>query len=258
MAGRSVDPPDQPVTTVPGGPPETVERFGRSFRHFEVAVSAGTMAGAWARQENAPAGAAVTVGREVSPLGRLGQVWHGQPESTLSLAVVLRPSLSPEEADVAWLVAGLGAMGGAETTTGRELSVWWPDAVVDADDDVVATTKVEVQLGPGEVRAAVASLRIDLTRLGLTAERRDDLLEAVLRAVDDASATLAEGPEALAVAYERRCRLMGRRLKLRLLPKGETRGVARGVDRSGRLELASATGMVERITVDMLRQFEVV
>ncbi len=246
------------MTAVPGGPPETVERFGRSFRHFEVAVSAGTMAGAWARQENAPAGAALTVGREVSPLGRLGQVWHGAPESTLSLAVVLRPSLPPEEADVAWLVAGLGAMGGAEVITGRELSVWWPDAVVDADDQAMATTKAEVQLGPGEVRSAVISLRLDLERLGLRVEQRDDLLEAVLRAVDEASASLADGPDALATAYERRCRLLGRRLKLRLLPKGETRGVARGVDRSGRLELASATGMVERISVDMLREFEVV
>lgn len=258
MAGRPVDPPYDSVTAVPGGPPETLERFGRPFRHFAVAVSAGAMAGAWARQENAPAGATVTVEREVSPLGRLGQHWHGQPESTLSLAVVLRPSLAPEEADVAWLVAGLGAIGGAEAATGRELSAWWPDAVVDTRDEVVATTKAEVQLGPGEVRAAVVSLRLDLERLGLTAERRDDLLEAVLAAVDDASAALAEGPQAAAAAYERRCRLLGRRLKLRLLPKGETRGVGQAIDRAGRLELASATGMVERISVDMLRSFELV
>lgn len=257
MAGRPVDPPYESVTAVPGGPPETVERFGRPFRHFAVAISAGAMAGAWARQENAPARAAVTVEREVSPLGRLGQHWHGSPESTLSLAVVLRPSLPPEEADVAWLVAGLGAIG-AEAMSGRELSAWWPDAVVDAGDEVVATTKAEVQLGPGEVRSAVVSLRLDLERLGLMVEQRDDLLEAVLRAVDEATAALAEGPQAVAAAYERRCRLIGRRLKVRLMPKGETRGVARGVDRSGRLQLASATGMVERITVDMLRQFEVV
>jgi biotin-(acetyl-CoA carboxylase) ligase len=246
------------MTAVPGGPPETVERFGHPYRHFAVAVSAGVMAGAWARQEDGPPGATVTVEREVSPLGRLGQHWHGQAESTLSVAMVLRPSLSPEEADVTWLVAALGAIGGAEAMTGRELSAWWPDSVIDAEERVVAATKAEVQLGPGQVRSAVVSLRLDLERLGLVAEQRDDLLEAVVGAIDRASATLGEGPEAAAAAYEARCRLLGRRLKVRLLPKGETRGVARAVDRAGRLELASATGMVERISVDMLRQFEVV
>lgn len=245
------------MTAVPGGPPETVERFGHPSRNFAVAVSAATMAGAWARQENAPAGAIVTVEREVSALGRLGHVWHGKPESTLSLAMVLRPSLPPEEADVAWLLAGLGAIGGADAT-GRDVSVVWPDAVVDSGGQVVTAIKAEVQLGPGEVRAAVISLRFDLERLGVTADRRDDVLQAVVAAIDEASVALDEGTQAAAAAYERRCRILGRRVKLRLLPKGETRGVARAIDSAGRLELASATGMVERISVDMLRELEVV
>jgi biotin-(acetyl-CoA carboxylase) ligase len=258
MAGRPLDPPHHSVTAVPGGAPETVERFGHAYRHFAVAVSAGVMAGAWARQEDGPAGATVTVEREVSPLGRLGQHWHGKPESTLSVAMVLRPSLPPEEADVTWLVAGLGAIGGAEALTGRELSAWWPDAVIDAEEQVVASTKAEIQLGPGQVRSAVLSMRLDLERLGLAPEQRDDLLEAVVGAVDEASVTLGQGPQAAAAAYGARCRLLGRRLKVRLLPKGETRGAARAVDQAGRLELASATGMVERISVDMLRDFQVV
>ena len=47
-------------------------------------------------------------------------------------------------------------------------------------------------------------------------------------------------------------------MKLRLLPKGETRGTVRHIDRGGRLQLESATGMVERISVDMLRELQVV
>ncbi len=45
---------------------------------------------------------------------------------------------------------------------------------------------------------------------------------------------------------------------IRLLPKGETRGTARRVDRGARLELESASGLIEKITVDQVRDMKVV
>lgn len=242
-----------------GGPPETVERFGRLVRQFPVAVSAGAMAGAWARQEQAPAGSTVVVDREVTALGRIGKPWEAPPGSTLAFATVLRPPVPPEDADVAWLVGGVAVIAGVEAVTGRSLSAWWPDAVIDAESsDVVAGIKVESQLGAGEVKSAVVTVRLDLAALGLDPGQRDGVLEAVVQAFDRAAADLDEGPEPAAAAYERRCALIGRRAKLSLLPKGETRGTVRHVDRGGRLQLESATGMVERISVDMLRNLQVV
>ncbi|MDQ3573960.1 MAG: hypothetical protein M3378_12260 [Actinomycetota bacterium] len=245
-----------------GGPVvETQERFGHPVRHFQVAISAGTQALAWARQENAPAGATVVVDLEVSPLGFRGRKWHAPGDATLACAVVLRPPVPAEEGDVAWLVAAMGAVDGAEAAAGRPLATWWPDAVVDAaSEEQVAGTKAEIQLGPGSVRSAVVSLRFDLQRLGLGAEHRDELLEAVVTSMDRASATLAgeDGAAALASAYEQRCALVGRRVKIQMLPKGEARGVAGGVDTSARLVMRSATEMVERVTIDMVRTLQVV
>ncbi len=243
-----------------GGEHPTVERFGRQMRTFPVAVSVGAMAGAWARQENAPAGSAVVVDHEISALGRIGRPWEAPPERTLALGIVLRPRLVPEVADVTWLVAGLGVIVGSSSVSGAKLSASWPDGVVDAETStLVAATKVEIQLGPGEVRAAIATVRIDLAALGLDEPaRREELLEAVLLAIDEAAAGLADGTEATAAAYEGHCGLIGKRMKLRLLPSGETRGTARGIDHGGGLELASGTGMVQRITVDMLRDLVVV
>jgi hypothetical protein len=51
---------------------------------------------------------------------------------------------------------------------------------------------------------------------------------------------------------------VGQRLKVKLLPKGETRGSADHIDRSGRLELASPSGMVEKLGVDQIASLEVV
>lgn len=243
------------------GPIVETERYGRPLRHFQVAISAGAQALAWARQEEAPHGATVVVDQEVSPLGLRGRMWQAPPEATLTCAVVLRPSLTAEEGDAAWLVAVLAAADGAEAATGRSLSTWWPDAVVEAESgEPVAGAKAEIQLGPGQVRSAVATVRFDLQRLGLDAGRRDELLEAFLTSLDAGYQRMvdADGTAGVAAAYERRCALIGQRVKIRLRPQGETRGVASGVDPKARLEVTSQTGMVERITIDMLRDLETV
>jgi biotin-(acetyl-CoA carboxylase) ligase len=122
----------------------------------------------------------------------------------------------------------------------------------------VSAVRAEIQLGPGKVKSAVLTMRFDLPRLGLSADDRETVLEAVVGAVDRASARLDEGPEALAAAYTERCPIVGQRVKLKLRPKGETRGRARSVDRLARLELESATGMVERIGVDQMADLQVV
>lgn len=238
----------------PSGGAVTVERFGRQFRHFPVAVSTEAMALAWANKEDAPQGAAVVVDHEIGGRGLHGRVWRVAAQDTLSCAVVLRPALSVEEADAIWLVGALSAAVAAEAATGREMNTWWPDAVTPVGSrDVVASVRAEVQLGPGKVKSAVVTMRFDLPTLGIPVERKDELLEAALKAVDQVAVALDEGPAGVAAAYEERCAMLSCRVRLELLPKGETRGVVKRVSRTARLELESPSGMVERIGVDQLR-----
>lgn len=241
------------------GPGQEAEQFGHTVRRFRMGVSGAALALAWARQEEAPHGSTVVVEREVSPLGRLGRLWSTPPEKTLSIAVVLRPPLSVEEADASWLLAGVAAAEGAEEASGRATATWWPDRIVDKESgDEVAALKVEVQLGPGRVRSAVASIRLDLEKLGLLPDGHDELLGAILGSLDRLSEGMESGSEGVAAAYQGRCAMVGRRVKLRLLPKGEMRGVARGVDRMARIELESTTGMVQRVGIDGFRELEAV
>lgn len=240
------------------GPGEESERFGHPIRTYRIAVSASALALAWARQENGPNGATVIVEREVSPLGRHSKLWTTPAESTLALGVVLRPPLSVEEADATWLLAALAATEGAQAASGKQLASWWPDTVLTADtEQIVSVLRAEIQLGPGAVRSAVATVRFDLDALGIP-DGRDALLEAFLASLDRHGESLADGATAVAAAYEGLCSLMGRRVKVRLMPKGETRGVVSGVDRMARLALESGTGMNEKISIDRLRSYEVV
>lgn len=237
----------------------TTERFGRPVRHFPLAVSTDAQALAWARQEDAPGGAVVLADHEVSARGRGGRIWWAPADRTLAFAVVLRPPLSAEEGDLAWLLGGAAAAEGAEAASGRPLVTWWPDGVLDASSkQEVGQVKAEVQLGPGSVRSAVVTVRLDLERLGLETTRRDDVLEAVLGALDRLGENLGENSAAAAAAYEKRCATLGERVKIKLRPKGETRGTARSVDKAARLSIESTTGMVERIGLDQLRDLEVV
>jgi BirA family biotin operon repressor/biotin-[acetyl-CoA-carboxylase] ligase len=237
--------------------PVTIDRGGRPFRHFPVAVSVGAMALAWARQEAAPHGATVLTDHEINALGRLGYEWQAGAAETLACAVVLRPTLDVEDADIPWLLGGLATAVGIEAATGIRPATWWPDLVVDpATSRPLVAVLSEAQLAPGRVRAAVVSLRIDMGAIGVPREGRDALLTSVLNALDDACDRLAEDPVGVIAAYQSRCALVGRRIKVRLRPHGETRGEVSGVDVHGRLQLTSSTGMVERITVDMLRSLE--
>lgn len=241
--------------------PETVEKFGRQMRIFAVAVSSEVMAQAWANKESAPEGATVVVEHEINPRGLHGALWQTPPPDTLACAVVLRPSVSPEEADITWLVAALAAADGAEAMTGQKLATWWPDSIVEQETgDPVAGVKSEIQLGPGQVKSAVITMRFDLLRLDIdpAGEGKDALLEAVVQAVDRISEQLAEGPARVATAYQDRCAMLDKRVKVKMRPKGETRGIARRVDRAGRLEVESLSGMVERIGVNQLMELEVV
>ena len=254
---RTFPPPPGASATGAVGP-ETVERFGRLVRHFPVAVSAEAMALAWANREDGPHGATVVVEHEVGARGFHGSIWTVPPAGSLVCAVVLRPRLAADEGDVTWLLTGLAALDGAEAASGRTLSAWWPAAVVDGSDEV-ASVKVEVQLGPGQVKNVVSTMRFDLAKLGLASEQRDQLLESVVGAVDRAAARLDEdGAPALAAAYQARCAVVGKRVKIKLRPKGETRGTVRGIDRAARLEIASASGMIERVGIDQMRELTVV
>ena len=254
--------PGQPRTSATGFPgmeTATVEQFGRPVRRFPVAVSAEAMALAWANQEDAPQGATVVVDHEIRASGLHGRRWEVPATESLACSVVLRPAVPVEDADSAWLVAALACAEGAQAVSGKELATWWPDSVVDAASrDQVAAVRAEVQLGPGRVKSIIITLRFNLAKLGLDPSQRDELLEAVVHAVDAAVDELSSGGAGAAAAYEKRCALLGNRVLIRLLPKGETRGTARRVDRGARLELESASGLVEKITVDQVRDMKVV
>ena len=224
-------------------------------RRFQVGINAETLALAWARQEAAPHGAIVIVDHEISPRGRLGRLWPHPADRTAVLASVWRPSLDAASADLVWLAASLGLLSAARSLDGtRPLALWWPDGLVDAEDRWVGEVRAEVQLAPGRVTSAVVTARLDLAAMG--EPDRDTVTTALIAGLGMGAGHLDGNDEQLCASYGDSCRLTGRRITARLLPRGAARGRARGVDGRGSLELVSTTGLVERVPVDSLDHIE--
>lgn len=228
-----------------------------AHRHFEVAVNAEALALAWARQESAPTGAVVTVDHEISPRGRLGRLWPQSQERTAVLAMVWRPTLRAEEADLVWAAASLGLLGAARALLGgRTAGTWWPETVVDASERRIGELRAEVQLGPGRVSSAVITARLDLE--ALPGVDRNAATTEMIGGLRNGIEHLNGGLDELRASYSRSCVLIGRRVTARMLPRGAVRGAVRGIDELGRLQLVSATGLVECVPVVSFDRIDIV
>lgn len=226
-------------------------------RHFEVAVNAEALALAWARQEGAPTGAVVSVDHEISPRGRLGRLWPHAQERTAVLAMVWRPTLGADVAELAWVAASLGLCEAARTLLGGgNAATWWPDLVVDIGERRIGEVRAEVQLGPGRVSSAVITARLDLD--ALPGVDRETAITEMIVGLGAGIEHLDGGHDELRAAYSRSCVLIGRRVIARLLPRGAARGTVGGIDELGRLELVSATDLVERVPVFSFDRLDVV
>jgi BirA family biotin operon repressor/biotin-[acetyl-CoA-carboxylase] ligase len=238
------------------------------MRTYPVAVSVEAMAGAWARQEQAPEGATVVAAQELAARGRRGSVWKTIPDRSLSFAVVLRPALPPAGEQLLWLLASLAGAQGLDKLGVAEVRLKWPDDIF-VGEGKIGVIRVQAHLGPGQIESAVLTFRLNLS---VTPDDVPDALPASVvgatggtvepSEVIDGVLTALEGlyhggVEPLLAAYRARCRTIGTRVRAELLPRGEVEGMVKAVDDQGSLEV-EVNGGIHPVTVETLRRLRVI
>ncbi len=217
-------------------------------RTAAVALSVEALLHQWARQSDAPAGAAVVADTEIAARRRGGIEWR-TPDA-VAVSVLARPeALDPSACDVGWAAASLAAVRALDACRDGRWSCLWPDAIAcePSDDLEVAITSV-CTLGPGRVELAALTVRVGpVTR----PEERTRITDALLLHLRELGSGLDE-PSPILEAYRGRCSTLGRAVELRLLPHGAMRGLATDIDDTGRLVLASPTGLQEAIAAASL------
>jgi len=256
-------------------------------RSVPVALSAEALLHQWARQSEAPAGAAVVAASEIAARRRGGVEWR-TPDA-VAVSVLARPdSLDPEAMDVGWAAVSLAAAEALEagekpdTTTcstadpdtrthqtrdarthqtrGDSLEAcekpgaWmclWPDQVLREPPDVrEVAVGFACTLGPGRVELAVLTVRVGPL---VSAAERETVTSMLLQHLRKQASGI-DDPASLLDAYRKRCATLGQPVELRMLPHGTMRGLAEDIDHAGRLVLASPTGLTERIMVASLNE----
>jgi BirA family biotin operon repressor/biotin-[acetyl-CoA-carboxylase] ligase len=223
---------------------------GMPVRHTAIGLSVEALIQQWARQEAAPAGAAVVLDTEIAARRHGGVEWR--PPDALAVSVLVRPtSLEPSRAEVAWAASGLGAARALDELMGGSHRCRWPaeiDGVAGCDIASSATTA----LGPGRVDFAALTARLaPVTAVG----SRDEVADALVRHLR-ITGTALDDPNQLLTDYRAACGTLGHDAVIQLLPKGTVRGRAVTIDESGGLVLESRTGLREHVSIGSLASLD--
>lgn len=224
---------------------------------LETTTSTNAVAAERARA-GATDGLVVVAEHQTAGRGRLDRTWVTPTRSALTFSMVLRPEIAP--ADWPWLPLLTGhVVAKTLRAAGYDAGVKWPNDVLVGDRKVAGILLERVETATGPAAVVGVGLNVSLTAEELpvptgtslqiasgAAPDRTELLVSLLGSLREAyDAWQAGGHEATArlrSSYVRSCVTIGREIRVEM-PGGEPlTGRAAGVDASGRLVVAGATG----------------
>ena len=189
----------------------------------------------------APGGLVVVAESQTAGRGRLDRTWVSPPRAGLTLSVLLRPELPPEQWPWLPLLTGVAVATAVREQAGVQAALKWPNDVLVGGRKVCGVL-VEVA-APG---AAVLGIGLNVTTradelphdgatslqlAGASTTDRGVLLRAVLRSLtvvlDDVGSACA--------AYREWCSTIGRPVRVELPGGRHVEGLAEAVDDAGRL-----------------------
>ncbi len=172
--------------------------FGKRIYHFFKVDSTNTVA-LHLGHGGEPHGTVVIAEEQTAGRGRVGRSWHSEKSSGIYVTLLLRPPLSPIQAPLITLLAGLAARDAVMEQTGFKVDLRWPNDLLfngkkfggiltemHAEPDHVNFVIVGIGLNvnhtrmPEELASIATSLRMESGR----PHSRLELLVKLLRALD--------------------------------------------------------------------------
>ena len=192
--------------------------------------------------------------------GRAGHKWHSERTNGIYMTVLLRPPLSPQQAPILTLTAGLAARDAVVEQTGLTPDLRWPNDLLfgrkkfcgiltemNAEQDQIHFVAVGIGINvnheriPDELSAIATSLKIETGR----AQSRVELVARLLRHLDSYyNRLLTEGPEAIVARFSE-CSSFARGKRVRIEAPSETyTGTTEGLEAGGLLRVRRDDGRI--------------
>ncbi len=236
-------------------------QFAKRIYHY-FKVDSTNLAGLRLGHAGEPHGALVVGEEQTAGRGQAGRSWHSEKSSGIYCTVLLRPEISPMQAPLITLLAGL-AVRDAVTDAGLKADIRWPNDVLVGGKKVCGIlTEMHAEPGrvhfvvvgmglnvnhaslPKEIEAVATSLRIASGR----AHSRIEVLGRLLRHLDrDYNRFLKEGAEFVVRRFaEVSSYAEGRRVRI-TNGRESFVGTTAGLEPNGMLRMKRDDGKVEAV-----------
>jgi BirA family biotin operon repressor/biotin-[acetyl-CoA-carboxylase] ligase len=224
---------------------------GRRIEWFAITPSTMTIAAQLVR-EGCASRTVVGADQQSAGIGRHGHSWHSNADAGLYVSIVLRLPVGANALPVVMLALGLAAQEAIAKVSGMAADLRWPNDVMIGGrkcagilaqlDSGAIVAGIGINVNHAEFPEEIASLATSL-RLAGAIVAREDLLIALLRAIDDACEMLiAQGPPAILEAFSRASSYASGR-RVRFEHDGATmEGITRGLDSAGFLLVRDDNG----------------
>ncbi len=236
--------------------------FGKKIHHFfridstnRVAMDLG--------YSGEPEGSLVLAEEQTAGRGRAGRTWHSERASGIYATLLLRPRLSPVQAPLLTMLAGLSAYSAIQAQTGLQPDLKWPNDLMlrgkklggiltemHADTSLVKFVIVGIGINvnqdkfPAELGTAATSLRIESAKN----QSRLELLARLLREFEtDYARFLRDGATSITERFSQvSSYAMGK--KVRVTNGGDNfTGITAGLRPEGLLQVQRDDGSIDTV-----------
>lgn len=135
------------------------KRLGQKVSYFASVPSTQAIAHELA-QAGEPEGHVVVADEQTSGRGRLGRNWSSAAGTSISMSLLLRPTLAPENVPPLTLVAAVAVTRAIEKVTGLDADIKWPNDILLNGKKIVGIL-TEMQSEPGLANVVILGIGIN-------------------------------------------------------------------------------------------------
>ena len=243
--------------------------LGKHVYHFFKIDSTNSVAMALG-ENGEPHGTIVIAEEQTAGRGRAGHAWHSEKTNGIYMTVLLRPPISPQQAPLITLAAGLAVREAILEQTGLAPDLRWPNDLLfgrkkfsgiltemNAEQDQIHFVAVGIGINvnhdriPVELSKIATSLRIETKRL----QSRIEIVARLLRHLDSYyNRFLNEGPESIVASFsEVSSFARGKRVRIETASETYT-GTTEGLEAGGLLRVRRDDGRVLPVVAGTLSE----
>jgi BirA family biotin operon repressor/biotin-[acetyl-CoA-carboxylase] ligase len=142
--------------------------FGKRFLHFFKTDSTNRVAMELGHAGE-PEGAIVLAEEQTAGRGRAGRVWHSERGTGLYVTLLLRPRLSPVQAPLLTMLAGISAHAAIQAQTGFAPELKWPNDLL-LNGKKIGGILTEMHAEPNQIKFVIVGIGINVNQEKFPAE----------------------------------------------------------------------------------------